>query len=114
MWKIERRARTPANIASVAHSVKENPGLSILRHSLELGISQTTLHWILWPELEDMDGDNVYLQKKRWYVPHKSRNHRSFARKFSGRVISQRPIEGSDAITAKARGLGGAGGDTQR
>ena len=40
-------ARTPANIASVAHSVEENTGLSISRRSLELGISQTTLHWIL-------------------------------------------------------------------
>ena len=40
------RSRTPANIASVAHSVEENPGSSILRHSLELGISQETLHRI--------------------------------------------------------------------
>ena len=36
------RARTPANIASVAHSVEENPGLSIPRRFLELGMSQTT------------------------------------------------------------------------
>ena len=40
------RARTPANIASVAQSVGENPGLSISRRSLELEISQTTLHRI--------------------------------------------------------------------
>ena len=39
-----RYAKTPANIVSVAHSVEENPGLSIPHHSLELGISQTTLH----------------------------------------------------------------------
>ena len=39
-----RRARTPANIASVAHGVEGNPGLSISRCSLELGISQPTLH----------------------------------------------------------------------
>ena len=57
-----RRARTPANIASVARSVKENPGLSILRRSLKLGILQTTLHWILWPELGDMGLDDVYFQ----------------------------------------------------
>ena len=42
-----RRARTLANIASVAHSVEENPGLSIPHRSLELGISQTTLHQFL-------------------------------------------------------------------
>ena len=41
-----RRARTQANIASVSHSVEENPGLSIPLRSLELGISQTTLHRI--------------------------------------------------------------------
>ena len=41
-----RRARTPANIASVVHSVEKNPGLSIPRRSLELGISQMTLHRI--------------------------------------------------------------------
>ena len=46
-----RRARTPANIASIVDSVKENPGLSIPRHSLELGISQTTLHRILHKDL---------------------------------------------------------------
>ena len=46
-----RRARTPANIASAAHSVKENPGLSIPRRSLELGISQTMLHRILHKDL---------------------------------------------------------------
>ena len=46
-----RRARTPANIVSVAHSVAENPCLSIPRRSLELGISQTTLHWILYKDL---------------------------------------------------------------
>ena len=44
-------ARTPANIASVAHSVEENPRLSIPRHYLELDISQTTLHWILHKDL---------------------------------------------------------------
>ena len=58
-----RRARTPANIASVAHSVEENPGLSIPRRFLELGISQTNLHRILWPELENMDVDDVYFQQ---------------------------------------------------
>ena len=58
-----RRARTPANIASVAHSVEENPGLFIPRCTLKLGISQTTLHQILWPELEDMDVDDVYFQQ---------------------------------------------------
>ena len=46
-----RRARTPANIASVAHSVEENPGLSIPHRSLELGVSQTTLHRILHKNL---------------------------------------------------------------
>ena len=45
------RSRTLANIASVAHSVKENSGLSIPRRSLELGISQTTLHQILHKDL---------------------------------------------------------------
>ena len=57
------RARTLANIASVAHSVEENPDLSIPRRSLELGISQTTLHRTLSPELEDMDVDDVYFQQ---------------------------------------------------
>ena len=42
-----RRARTPVNIASVVHSVQENPGLSIPCRSLELGISKTTIHRIL-------------------------------------------------------------------
>ena len=46
-----RRARTPANIASVVHSVEKNPGLSIPRRSLELDISQTTLHRILHKDL---------------------------------------------------------------
>ena len=46
-----RRARTLANIASVAHSVEENPGLSIPCRSLELGISQTILHRILHQDL---------------------------------------------------------------
>ena len=46
-----RRARTPANIASVADSVEKNPDLSIPRRSLALGISQTTLRRILRPEL---------------------------------------------------------------
>ena len=78
------RARTPANIASVAHSVKETRGLFIPRRSLELDISQTTLHRILWPELEDMEVDDVYFQQhdatchtsgqfknsKRRFVPH--------------------------------------------
>ena len=50
-----RRTRTPANIASVAHNAEEKPGLSIPRCFLELGISQMTLHRILWPELKDMD-----------------------------------------------------------
>ena len=46
-----RRARTPANILSVADSMEENPGLSIPRRSLELGISQITLHRILYKDL---------------------------------------------------------------
>ena len=46
-----RRARTPPNIASVAHSVEENPGLPIPCHSLELGILQTTLHRISHKDL---------------------------------------------------------------
>ena len=46
-----RREKTPANIASVAHSVDEDIGLSILRRSLELGISQTILHQILHKDL---------------------------------------------------------------
>ena len=58
-----RRARTPANIASVAHSVEENPGLSISRRSLELGILQMTLHRIFGLELEDMDVNDVYFQQ---------------------------------------------------
>ena len=41
-----RRARTPANIAFVAQIVVQSPGLSIPRRSLELGISQMTLHRI--------------------------------------------------------------------
>ena len=53
----------PLCIASVAHSVGENPGLSIPRRSLELGISQTTLHRILWSKLGDMDVDDVYFQQ---------------------------------------------------
>ena len=36
-----RRSRTTENIAAVAQSVEENPGLSIPRRSLELGIPQT-------------------------------------------------------------------------
>ena len=46
-----RRARTPVNIASVAHGVEENPGLSIPRCSLGLGILQRTLHHILHKDL---------------------------------------------------------------
>ena len=46
-----RRAGTSTNIASVAHSMEENPGLSIPCRSLELGISQTTLHRILHKDL---------------------------------------------------------------
>ena len=57
------RARTSANIASAAHSVEENPGLTISRRSLELCISQATLHRILWPELDDMDVDDIYFQQ---------------------------------------------------
>ena len=41
--------------------MEENSGLFIPRRSLELGISQTTLHRILHKELEDMDVDDVYL-----------------------------------------------------
>ena len=33
-----RRSKTTENIAAVAQSVEENPGLSIPRRSLELGI----------------------------------------------------------------------------
>ena len=46
-----RRAKTPANIISVAHSMDENPDLSIPRRSLELGILQTTLRRILHKDL---------------------------------------------------------------
>ena len=46
-----RRARTPANIASVTHSVEEKPVFSIPRRSLELDILQTTLHRILHKDL---------------------------------------------------------------
>lgn len=46
-----RRSRTTENIAAVARSVEENPGLSIPRRSLELDIPQTTLHRILHKDL---------------------------------------------------------------
>ena len=46
-----RRSRTTENIAAVAQSVEENPGLSIPRRSLELGIPQTSLHRILHKDL---------------------------------------------------------------
>lgn len=46
-----RRSRTDENIAVVAHSVEENPDLSISRRSLELGIPRTTLHRILHKDL---------------------------------------------------------------
>ena len=46
-----RRSRTAENIAAVAESVEENPGLSIPRRSLELGISQTSLYRILHKDL---------------------------------------------------------------
>lgn len=46
-----RRSRTAENIAAVAESVEENPGLSIPRRSLELGIPQTSLHRILHKDL---------------------------------------------------------------
>ena len=46
-----RRARTSANIAFVAYSVEENPGLFIPRRSLELGISQMIVHRILHKDL---------------------------------------------------------------
>ena len=84
-----RRARTPANIASVAHSVEENPSLSIPRRSMELGISQATLHRILWPELEDMDVDDVYFQQDgtTWYTSGEIIG--LLRKKFPGRVISR-------------------------
>ena len=52
-----------ANTVSVAHSMKKNPSLAIPHRSLGLGISQTSLHRILWPDLEDMDVDDAYMQQ---------------------------------------------------
>ena len=46
-----RRSRTTDNILAVAQSVEENPGLSIPRRSLELGIPRTSLHRILHKDL---------------------------------------------------------------
>ena len=46
-----RRTKAPPNIASVAHSVKENLGLSVPRRSLVLGILQTTIYQILHKDL---------------------------------------------------------------
>ena len=46
-----RSARSTENIAAVAESVAENPGLSISRRSQELGLSKATLHRILYNDL---------------------------------------------------------------
>ncbi|VEN62217.1 unnamed protein product, partial [Callosobruchus maculatus] len=46
-----RRSRTMENIAAVAQSVEQYPGLCIPRRSLELGIPQTLLHRILHKDL---------------------------------------------------------------
>lgn len=46
-----RSARSAENIAAVAESVAENPGLSIPRRSQQLGISKTSLHRILHKDL---------------------------------------------------------------
>ena len=84
-----RRVRTPANITSVAHSVEKNLGLSIPRRSLELGISQTTLHRILSPELEDMNVDDVYFQKDGATCHTSGETIGLLREKFPGRVISR-------------------------
>jgi len=46
-----RCSRTAEVIVAVTKTVEENPGLSIPRHSLELGIRQTSLHRILHKDL---------------------------------------------------------------
>ena len=69
--------------------MEENPGLSIPCRSLKWGISQTTLHRILWPELEDMDLDDVYFQQD-WATCHTSGEIIGLLReKFPSRVISR-------------------------
>ena len=39
---------------------------------------RTMINEFIWPELEDMDVDNLFATRQR-YVPHKWRNHQSFA-----------------------------------
>lgn len=46
-----RSVRSVENIAAVAESVADNPGLSIPKRSQQLGISQTSLHRILHKDL---------------------------------------------------------------
>ena len=63
--------------------------MSISRRSLELGISKTTLHWILWTELEDMDVDDVYFQQDGATCYTSSETISLLREKFPGRVISR-------------------------
>ena len=67
-----------------------NPGLSNPRNSLELGISQMTLYRILWPELEDIDVDDVYSQQDDTTCYTSGGNIGLLREKFPGRVISRK------------------------
>ena len=56
------RARTPVNIASVAHSVETEAGAAVSVNGLRY---LNMINEFLWPELEDIDVDDVYLQQDR-------------------------------------------------
>ena len=53
-------ARTPANIASVAHTVENETGAAVSVNRLRY---LTMINEFLWPKLEVMGVDDVYLQQ---------------------------------------------------
>ena len=87
-----RRARTPANIAYVAHSVirpyffENEAGAAILVNGLRY---QTMINEFLWPELEDIDVDDVYLYQKGATSHTSGENIGLLREKFPGRAISR-------------------------
>lgn len=58
-----RPARTDANIVAVRASVRQSMETSINRRSQELGLSRSMITDFFWPEIEDMDLDNMWFQQ---------------------------------------------------
>ena len=80
------RARKPENIASVAHSVENEAGASVSVIGL---CYRTMFNEFLWPELEDMDVENVYFQQNGATCHSSGETVDLLRKKFPGRVISR-------------------------